>query len=281
MRCALWTNVISVLWWSVIWMPLAGATEQQQQQESASSLSSLDHGILEWMHAAEGGFYNPKTEFRRASPDNPLLGVFAKERIEKGELLCRVPWDMLIAGNEGEMTEEESEDGDFSCATAKALAKELELGDDSKFKPYVNYLKKQRDGQIPSAWSKHGQELLMSILGGDSEMQIPPIEVLSWLDEETTLCQVETPMERKAAWMVIQRADDALIIPAYDMYNHRNGERWMNARTEIYHGTAHETKALRTIQAGEQIHISYNMCHNCGNRKHFGYGTACTYYVYL
>ena len=39
--------------------------------------------------------------------------------------------------------------------------------------------------------------------------------------------------------------------------------------------THHRLSSTRTIQKGEQIYISYNLCYNCGSRSESGrYGTA-------
>jgi hypothetical protein len=72
--------------------------------------------------------------------------------------------------------------------------------------------------------------------------------------------------------MIIQRSDDAIMIPAYDAYNHRNG-KWQNTKTKIVHGEFHETRASKTIEPGEQILLSYNFCDECDGRAH-RYGTA-------
>jgi hypothetical protein len=58
---------------------------------------------------------------------------------------------------------------------------------------------------------------------------------------------------------------------AYDFYNHRNGY-FCNTVSRINHEESHEVRASRTIEAGEQIYLSYNFCTDCGGRKH-RYGT--------
>lgn len=57
-------------------------------------------------------------------------------------------------------------------------------------------------------------------------------------------------------------------------YNHRNG-KWLNADNKVVENQHFVVLATKTIEKGEQIHISENMCRECGGRKH-GYGTAGT-----
>ncbi len=240
---------------------------------SASEAKPDDFGILEWVHNAEGGFYNPKQDFRYETPGDPtsVAGIFANERIEKGETLCKVPWQRLLKSDDS--TEN---DGQLRCGTGRAVAREMRKAENSDFAPYVTYLNAQSEGQLPSAWSKKGKALLQEILGGTPLAPvIPPVEPTEWLDTDWyTGCSGDpsNKLAAKAALLVVQRSYDGLMIPAYDFYNHRNG-KWLNAGAEIVKGTHHITKATRSIEPGEQLYISYNMCNECARRR-LGYGTA-------
>jgi hypothetical protein len=251
---------------------LVGSFLAQVCISSASEAKPDDFGILEWVHNAEGGYYNPKQDFRYATPGDPtsIAGIFAKERIEKGETLCTVPWQRLL------MSDDPTEDDQLCCGTGYAVAREMRKAEDSEYAPYVTYLNAQSEGQIPSAWSKQGKALLQEIIGGTArEPFIPPTEATEWLDDDWyTRCDGDPhdALTAKAALLVVQRSDDVLMIPAYDFYNHRNG-KWLNAGAEIVKGTHHITKATRTIEPGTQLYISYNMCTECGGRRS-GYGTA-------
>jgi hypothetical protein len=239
---------------------------------SASEAKPDDFGILEWVHNAEGGFYNPKQDFRYETPGDPtsVAGIFAKERIEKGETLYKVPWQRLLK------SDDLTENGQLCCGTGHAVAREMRKAENSDYAPYVSYLNAQSEGQLPSAWSKKGKALLQAIIGGEAQNPaLPPIEPTEWLEYDWyKLCSGDpsNKLAAKAALMVVQRSDDSLMIPAYEFYNHRNG-KWLNAQAETVEGTHHITKATRTIEPGEQLYLSYNMCNDCAGRR-FGYGTA-------
>jgi hypothetical protein len=246
---------------------LLASTAKVAKEESQSA--SLDFGIFAWIHHSEGGFYNPKQEFRQDEKTG-IAGVFAKERIEKNEVLVTVPWDRTL---KSDGPEEEVQM--MCCGTVAALAREMRLGDESKFAPYVNYLNSQDDDQLPSAWTPAGQELLRTIVGGEvEEPEIPPAEPTEWLSFDCDGKSLDA-LSAKAAVLVVQRSEDFIMIPAYDMYNHRNG-KWFNTRTDTEDDVNHVTKAKRVIEAGEQIHVSYNQCEECGGRD-VGYGTGGEY----
>jgi len=245
-------------------------TTQSCLASTQGDAGKLDHGIFEWIHSSEGGYYNPKQEFRHGNPDDlsSLVGVFANERIEKGDLLCKVPWDRILFDED-------------ECGTATMLAQAMRDGEKSDFAPYALYLGAQRRGQLPTAWSDAGQDLLDVVQGIDSNdiPRIPPSNTFGIADEWLEDCAgwgsyIYDELWLHAALLCHQRADDYIMIPAYDMYNHRNGN-WTNAATYWKHGEPHVTRASRTIEAGEQIYISYDKCPECGGRAKPGsYGTA-------
>jgi hypothetical protein len=223
--------------------------------------------IFDWMSGSTDGWVTPKQELRRAIPGDPTspLGVFAVKRIEKGEVVVRIPWDTLIKSDDPD------EEGQLCCGTVRSVAREMRLGNESKFGPYAVYLNNEPDNQIPSGWSKNGKLLLQHVLSKDA---IPPQDSVDWLDKWYDNCDgdPEDKIAAKAALLVVQRSDDSIMIPAYDAYNHRNGN-WTNTHTDIQWGRRHVTTAIRDIEVGDEIYISYNMCPNCGGRR-FHYGTA-------
>jgi hypothetical protein len=251
---------------------LLASTATVAKAESQSQSAPLNFGIFDWIHNSEGGFYNPKQTFRR-DEQTGLTGVFAKQRIEKNEVLLTVPWDLILKSDDQE------EEGQMCCGTVASVAREMRLGDESKFAPYANYLNFQSIDQLPSAWTPAGQELLRSIVGREvDEPEIPPAEPTEWLTNDWNYrCggKRRDALSAKAAVLVVQKSDDFIMIPAYDMYNHRNG-KWFNTRTDTEDDVNHVTKANRVIEAGEQIHVSYNQCEECGERD-VGYGTGGEY----
>jgi hypothetical protein len=220
--------------------------------------------IFDWVSGTRNGWVTPKQELRRG--DDGFIGVYAKKRIEKGEILVRIPWENIIK------SDDPNEEGQLCCGTVEAVAREMKLGESSRYGPYAVYLNHESDGQIPTGWSTEGQNLLLEVMDHDA---IPPEEPTDWLRNDWwRRCRGDPKDEisNKAALLVVQRSDDSIMIPAYDAYNHRNG-KWTNTETNIEWGEYHETKATRAIEAGEQIYITYNQCNNCFGRQ-IGYGTA-------
>lgn len=256
----------ALLLWSLSTCIVHAAADDKQEvldlhRESAQA-------IFDWVASSKGAIVNPKQEVRRLVPgdlNSPLI-VAAKERIEVNEIVVRVPWDNIITPDDPE------DDGQVPCSTANALAREMKKGKDSKYAPYVMYLNGESGTGIPSAWSQPAQDLFNQVLGKN---EIPPSRATSWLSQHWyTKCggDPEDLIATKAALMVIQRSDDEIMIPAYDAYNHRNGN-YTSTDTTIKIGKYHETVATRTIEAGEEIYLSYNLCKHCGGRK-MDYGTG-------
>eukprot|EP00934_Nitzschia_sp_Nitz4_P007023 Nitzschia sp. Nitz4//scaffold49_size126201//55785//59297//NITZ4_003641-RA/size126201-snap-gene-0.65-mRNA-1//-1//CDS//3329553146//7013//frame0 len=251
-------------WWS--WCLLYSVSQ---------AVASLGHGLVDWLRTRDGGYWNEKQEIRRANPDDPnsMLGVFAVERIEKGEILCHVPWDSVISAFDEESGLDYQGKNNLSCQTVKNLLQEIERGDQSRVAPYVSYLLSQSYHQLPSTWSKRGKAFLAEVLGGsNSTERVPPLDPFSWYNDWGQECDgsYDDEFELQIAMLVVQRADEDVLIPLYDLYNHHNGN--LNTQAVRVHGSYHETTAAKVIEAGEQIFNSYNLCHQCSTR-HFNFGT--------
>lgn len=245
--------------------PFLASAEKDTHLEEAQA-------IFDWVAGTQDGFVSPKVELRRDIPGDPNspMGVFAKETVEIGEVIVKVPWSVILKPDEPEEYPSQ-----LVCGTVRTVAREMRLGAESKYAPYVMYLNNEADAQIPSTWTEPAKEFLHEILDYG---EIPPVDPTSWIEREWFGRCGGDPNDNagiKAALMAIQRADDALMIPAYDNLNHRNGN-WTNTITEIEVEEYHITTATKTINPGEQIYISYNMCEECGGRRS-GYGTAGTF----
>ena len=202
-------------------------------------------------------------------PSTPL-GVYAKRPIKEGEVIARIPWQTIITSDDPD------EEGQMCCGLVRAIAREMRLGDRSEYAPYAVYLNSEPDGQIPSSWSEAGKKLLVDIL----QDQMYPDYPVEWITKDWYERCGGDPRDKisaKAAMLVVQRSDDEIMIPGYDAYNHRNGN-WTNAAQEIVQKKYHETTALRDIEVGEEILISYDKCEECDGR-HFGYGTGGMYLI--
>lgn len=246
--------------------------------------------LTKWLDSVEGGTFNNKQEIRPVNEDSDgkgvFYGIFAKESIKKGEVLSQIPWDFIITDEESDpsLSVNDLEDGVLKCGTARNLAKEMKqvqtLGkyindpnSASRYGPYIQYLLDQPRGVIPSDWSEKGKQMFQETLGGRRQT-VPPNYAATWLDEdwyEDCNGDPKDELSAAAAMLVVSRADDDLLVPVYDMYNHRNG-KYYNTHMKVVRGEHYQVTARRDIEAGEQIYNSYNMCDNCGGRQD-GYGT--------
>jgi len=274
--------------------PAVGAAVADPHLESVKE-------IYAWVDAAPDGFVTKKQSVSRMVENDinmPLI-VFATEDIAKNELLVQTPWSHIIGGE----FEDDKETYDWWCGTTRKLADEMKKGADSFYAPYVMYLNDEPNGQLPSQYSLNAKKLLDQLLGEHPDVinrgpfltrkvtlthWLMPQGITENLEEHwfrQCLGNRDDAIEIKAAAMVMQRADDHILIPAYDAFNHRNNDKhnekeYMNARTLTTMEKYHQTFALRDIKKGEQIFISYNMCEQCGGRTEYGFGTPEMYREY-
>ncbi|KAG7355308.1 spermine/spermidine synthase domain containing protein [Nitzschia inconspicua] len=237
--------------------------------------------ILEWIQSDEEAFVHDKQIVRRSIDGdiNSPIGIFASDEIEKGSLLVRIPWKFII------QSDNPNDTGQLPCGTVHALMRELNLGNESQFAPYVDYLLHEPDDHtIPSRYSENGQRLMLQIVDTNyvsGETRIPPEEPTSWLrDDWIGFCKADPndTVGIKAATAVLQRSDDAILIPGYDLYNHRNG-KWTNTKSVAVQERYYQVIATRNIHKDEELFNTYNFCHDCGGRKN-EYGTPELYRDY-
>ena len=156
-----------------------------------------------------------------------------------------------------------------SCTAIHELHRQFILGDESKYAPYVNYLKNQPRGRIPSEWTDAGKNLLHAILDrrDDDDEGLPPEHNMkgyeeTWIGE----CRGEdTPLARAAFYQFTSRDEDTLMVPFYDMSNHSNDPKKLNTISQKPDrpGQPFVLRSTRDIRPGEQVYISYNRCHRC------------------
>lgn len=222
---------------------------------------SSQYNVVEWLRE-NGGYFNEKQRFGRGSSESAPIGVFASQDIPQGEVLTTVPWKCVIATGTGDWSDR------VYCDTVKLLVKEMRKGDESFFGPYVNYLLAFPPFYLPTDWTIQGRTLLKKFLGKDG-WDVNDSITRGWI----RYCggSADDAFEIQAAMLLASRGDDDTLTPVYDMYNHHNGKCF---NTESYHveDVKHEIRASRTIQAGEEIYLSYSHCTNCFNRF-YNYGT--------
>jgi spermidine synthase len=223
---------------------------------------------INWMNSSEGGYVNSKIEVRHANPNDPdsRLAMFANANIADEELLIVLPRRNIIDDNYD--TEDERVDED--CLTILHLFSELQLGSESKYAPYVNYILDQPRNQLPHNWSPDAQDLIASIWNTNL---LPPEEPLDLWDEYYIDCvDTSDPLQVHAVETVLQRSWDDLLLPVFDFMSHRNGHWHNTASNSVHDGTPVRVRAKGDIKAGDEIYTSYNLCEDCGSR-YMTYGT--------
>lgn len=225
--------------------------------------------LSKWLQQKEGFEFNAKQEIRQleSAIQSPKAGIFAAEDIQEGEILARVPWNLIVAPVDDVDVE------DDSCSALNNLHGEMQKGASSNISPYINYLVSTK-ATLPFSFSQNGKHLLMDIVKNiQDEDDIPLLEKLEppFLSEAAVYCgeEASTKEGRLAAELMVQFAFQNRMIPIYDLYRHRNGQ-WLNTETETVPGEYFKVKALRDIKAGEPIYSSYNDCKECPkDRGHY------------
>ena len=230
---------------------------------AAAASEPIDHAQnqVKWV-LANGGYFNPKLEFHHLDPDDPSSsssGLFVNDDVTEGEVLMIIPQKCLLKSSEDDETLESI------CDTVRNLVAQYKLGEEGHYWPYVRYIMDERHREdLPSEWSKEGRELLESIIPAEVLPEFNATDVSFVANCEVDPDEEDTgPLEEFAHLAVLRRSWDDIMVPLFDMVNHRNG-RWTNVESN----SIHEDKdirvyAIRDIEAGEQLHRSYNECIDC------------------
>uniref|UniRef100_A0A7S1Z9M3 SET domain-containing protein n=1 Tax=Trieres chinensis TaxID=1514140 RepID=A0A7S1Z9M3_TRICV len=220
--------------------------------------------LVSWIRS-KGGHIDPRQEIRNVDPADPtsLRGIFATEDIPEGELLLSLPFDDTIITADADKGDRLDQ-----CGSARALRREMALGRESKFAPYVELLLGQRGTTvgIPNAWTAGGIELLRKVTGEN----LPPLDNerhITWWMNDCGGDPESDPLGADAALIQVARAvgvsdEDGsyatCMAPYYDLYNHRNG-KWENTRPDAMLGEHFKMWARRDIRKGDQIYNSYGI----------------------
>mmetsp|Transcript_18506 Transcript_18506/g.38012 ORF Transcript_18506/g.38012 Transcript_18506/m.38012 type:complete len:394 (-) Transcript_18506:259-1440(-) len=217
--------------------------------------------IVSWIRL-KGGSFSEKLEIRRVDPADPTSywGIFAKENIAAKEDLFNIPTECYIhIFDIAEDMNVEEDDEPYlknACKLAHKLKEEMKLGEKSDYAPYIEYLKTQRPGQLPSNWSKEGKDVLRKVE--------PDNEIVDWIDLnfKEKNCIGNDPFEEHMVEMTIQRGYDTAFIPIWDMVNHDNG-RTNTENDTMYRKDGLKVRASRNIKAGEELFTTYDSCVDC------------------
>jgi len=264
-------------------IPPPGITPNRNQENNdrMQHTQNQHRELIEWIRSHRGGFVNDKLEVRQADISNPSLGsgMFVNGTIKKGEFLYSVPWDLIIKPYDYDDDEEYGDSyktTNLSCETVYSLIHELNLGEKSKFGPYLKYFHDFKTNYLIEQWSETGKDLINHIAGYDMNAGG------TWLQYWYEVCHgSDDLMDEKAALYVGTRAEDYLLIPLFDLANHRNGymnHAHTNIKIEIVDGISVDGIATRDIGAGEQIYLSYNK--NAELHGHADYFSGATNMLY-
>jgi hypothetical protein len=226
----------------------------------------LSHSLIDWLRA-NGAMISHKVEVRNVVPGDPASprGVFALEALEEGEVICRIPWELIIKPEKDPTRDE------WDCGTVDATVKAMS---NASLNPYGKYLLEQPQGHLPAFWSTEGRTLLSEMLGE----HLPPHHFEAVLEDWVEDCEganVDDPLQKHARMLVLERADYQLMVPFYDMINHRNG-KWYNIKHALDYEIAFEQQdsdhpfeitASKPIKKGEELYNSYNQCNICVDRR--------------
>ena len=226
------------------------------------------YDLIQWFSSSDGRL-NGKIDIRRTDPSNPEspFGLFALGELYGKELIMSVPRKTIITPGK----EEDLIPSALPCETAFRLIEEVEKGNSSEYAGYLNFLQKQARSELPSSWSPAGKKLLNTIIE-----ELPPDDATTWIEQEWhEECKGAKVSEKEnLAMMLISRGWDYLMVPMFDVLNHRNGNYYNTFSDSVFDNSKErlQVRASRRIQAGEQIFTSYNLCPECDARKE-NYGT--------
>mmetsp|Transcript_36294 Transcript_36294/g.73933 ORF Transcript_36294/g.73933 Transcript_36294/m.73933 type:complete len:463 (+) Transcript_36294:37-1425(+) len=184
-------------------------TLEEDQKEADRNIAYDGSDLIDWIKS-NGGFIHPNTRIG-LDPTGQYRGVFVKsaggedggtpDGIEKDTIICEIPWELIISPPNYHYN-----DYGTNCDALNGFYRQFQLGDESKYAPYINYLKNQPDGRIPSEWSAVGKNLLRKILNQDRNvgLRLPPYDALDRFEEEWMKeCNGEdTPLARSAFFSI-------------------------------------------------------------------------------
>jgi hypothetical protein len=241
------------------------ATEEENKEQQ--------HPLLKWLFQHDGASFDSDTQ-RIATDDNT---IFATHDIPQGSVLATIPWSATIGPDDDDEDDDTQNLAHFHCGTARALNQELQHGDTSPFKPYLEHLQSlSPKKRLPSQYSPPAKALLLEILGGEDSSSLLMERAVHYDFWEWKVLCGETNNEEdedtesssrgvQGAMWVQQHAFDDRMIPLKDFYTHRNGH-YHNTDLKLVPGQYVQIVARRDIQSGEQLHTSYTECELCNEK---------------
>ena len=260
---------------------LASSTALAASVPSGDTAEKHVQDLTMWLRS-NGGYFNFKLEIRRVDPKDPTseFGVFAKKDIKPKDRLMDIPANLIIEPRSGFQVQldDNQEEKYFQkeyfeslCGLTQTLITEIKLGDDSKFSPYLNYLKQKDLSMIPVMWSELGKELmrLVANVGADDSFDVlPPHGLVDWVDVffDSGCISKDDEFEKRIAALVCSRTlptAKPVLVPVLDMINHSNKEKRNVESTAGFTDTFVHVRATKEIKAGDQLFMSYINCVGC------------------
>ena len=247
--------------------------EEPAKQPVHGNPTAFDHAQaqVDWIRR-KGGFFHDKLSFHQdvassgaagssassSSSSSVVRGVYVTADIPEGEILMSIPNECLLKSMWGT---------GYDCDTVRNLVRQRRLGAESEFAPYVNYLFDAAHAPgtppLPSAYSDAGKRLLESVLG----IEMPTSSTMTKKTWESQCApeyedEVDSELHDRAYHMWLRRNWEDVLIPVYDMVNHRMGSKWTNVEASSSHQDTDPVHvyATRDIEAGEQLLYPYNDC---------------------
>lgn len=166
-----------------------------------------DDALIAWLRN-NGGVFSEKVHFQHLDPEDTSSpnGLFAAQDLEEGETIMLIPHHGLLT----------TPPPQGLCQTARALADHKRQGDKSFFKDYVNYLfDGTKHRMLPYRWSDDAKEIMKQITG--QELHSPVVD-----QSFAGACGDDGgPLEEDALEFIVSRSWEEVMIPLYDMVNHR------------------------------------------------------------
>ena len=218
--------------------------------------------VVEWI-LLNGGHLNPKQEVRYIGcevPSSNGYGVFAVEDIDEGEILTRIPNNLVISNT-----------NDDYCAL---LGEFPEVEDDeSSFTPYIDHIFSLEAFMPLELWDFPGIRMLFKIVG----LNLPPTECTQYFKDmliEFVVEKCEIEMNPPAVIYFINLmdqmfGDNLMLVPFADFYNHRRG-KWSNVNHPIIDDDGTVTFiASKPIKAGDQLYLDIGKKHDFSTPEYF------------
>ena len=136
----------------------------------ASGDDALATDLVDWLRT-NGARIHDGLSIRRRDPADPTSprGIFATRTIDEGEVLCNIPWDLLIKPGD-------EYDGDGNGELCDTFVSTINAFDEEETNAYARYLLGQPRRYLPDFWSDGARTLLSEMLAVGETAEGPMTE---------------------------------------------------------------------------------------------------------